>query len=208
MSSVSDLAAPDGPIEGLSSSIRDWLGKLAETTGLSPTPLPPVFASVFLWLLVLHFLLFSLNNNSWITGSKNIKAIINDAYSFVKNNCVRVLLSYATVTAGYMSAGGGIDSEISAVLNVLSWMFVTWLVYSATVLLNGKYVPGGVDTGAGKPLRANQGGFLRALYLFVGWIQFLTREILFESPYLGFYLGTGVFPLFITGLFVAKFAGR
>ena len=110
-----------------------------------------------------------------------------------------------------MSAGGGLEGEIGAIFNVLSWMFVTWIVYSTTVLLTGKYLPGGGDTGAGKPLRADQGGFLRALYLLVGWVQFLTRQILFDLPYIGFYVeggGRGVVPLFITGLFVAKIAGR
>ena len=212
-STVADFAAPGGPIESLSSSIRDWLGKLAETTGLSPSPLPYVFAPVFMWLLTLHFLLFTLSNNTWINNSKNINRIVDDAYAFIRDYVVRVLLSYSALVAGYMSAGGGLENEIGGILNVLNWMVVAFLVYLGCTLLTGNvYTPGAVSSvgqDVGRPLKASSGGFLKALYFLVAWIGFLSRQILFDTnAVFGSIAGGGVFSCYMGGLVIGKIAGR
>lgn len=123
---MSDVAqAVTAPLEGITSSIQAWLEKLSVDTKIAPQWVPVAFASLFLWLLFIHFLLFATQHNKNIQNVKNIHQSVFEVRLWLQANVVVPIVVYGSQIMGVMVGAQG-----SLMLDVAQWSY-----YSSMFLL-------------------------------------------------------------------------
>ena len=199
----------------LTNSVMDWIHEVTGTlTGLTE-PAPYYFTSALLVMLVIHFVLYALENNTGIQKSKSVHQSLYETRVFLQTAVVKHYLYWGFFILGAMTA-------VSIDVNSYESFFMYFRGYGSLVLLtllvnkvclvltqvyNPEYSgsvagtpyppfgPGGV--GEVSPINTNTHGIpllsatkFKAGFVVVRWVQTVTDILLQQFPSLFFGFAT------------------